>query len=1523
VFGATHSRRHEPDRANARGGHLTAIPRFWALRKHQKPSIRAFAQAVSSGTPSPPFRECPAIGADQSCGILIYVTNQGAKVISDPSEGPYDGGDDTLVGVLNASSKDLSSLSLSSNTDIFGFDGDGICTYSGWVGDAGCPYGDTGYEGPGTAFSPNGSDTGAVVFTNTLPPGGVAYFGLENALSQASLANPTAYVALGDSYSSGQGTQNPAFSPACVRTPGAWPILLGADSGGNLVISGKNPSNSFFACSGATSTDILNGGPNGNQPHGEPGQVLPQLEDYVENNGSPGLVTLTAGGDDIHFGNLVSTCYNDMTGSGCLKVLAAAIQTLTTHRQSLVARLANLYSNVASTAGSATKVEVVGYPKILPPASAAANVGSHCWWVTGDTTVFLSDAEALVVDLNDDIRQAASDAHVDYASIANALAGHELCTGDAWVGSLGIPQAIKKTAGHPLPEGQNHIAKAVLADLQGAGLPLASKGRNLASANVSQQPADATRSPVVRRSHAGSALTSRFLSGGFSPQSAEALTVDTSGVTQEATLHYVYVGFLTATGGIEPYTWSVTSGLLPEGLSLDPSTGVVSGETTSVGRFTFTVTATDSASPTPATASASVTIVSTAPAALSVATASLPSGTVGQQYSTTLRSSGGTNPVSWAVASGGLPTGLTLDPETGVVSGTPTASGTSTVTLRATDSSEPSAQAATATFVVSTVSEGAPLTITTSKLPTGTQGDYYSAAVNSTGGTAPIEWSVSSGTLPAGLTLNSSSGEISGIPSGAETSSVTISATDRTIPIHQVASIPLTLVVNAGTPLSIIANTVSQATQGTEYVTDLNAVGGVPGDSWQVTSGSLPPGLTLEGASGTIEGTPAESGTFTVNATVSDGSTPSPQTASETFSLTVAPSSPAITFAPPEATIGVPYSYTPSVNGGVAPYSWSSASGELPAGLSFDSSTGTISGTPTTAGSSALTLQVTDSSQPVAQSVTGAGTLTVAPAPALQILFSTLPGAINGVPYRALVFASGGTAPLSYSITSGSLAPGLSLEGESGVLTGVPSSEGTFEFTVQVRDSSEPSPEVRTATLLLTVTGPPALSVSTSELEEATAGSPFSQSLVATGGSPPYTWSITSGALPGLSVSEGSGQISGTPTEPGTFSFTAKVTDSSSPSAQTATVSLSLTVNAFSPLDITTGSLPSAEQGDYYQEVVEAQGGVGPYSWSVASGALPEGLSLDPTTGEIYGVPTAYGTSSFTLAVSDSSSPTPQTASASFTVAITPAPPLAVSATLLAAGTQGQYYDQSLGISGGVQPYSVTVTSGSLPEGITLNTYGELYGEITSSQSETVTVTVRDGSTPAAQTISRQYTIDVTPAPALGLAATVPSFVIGEYNYEPLDVSGGVPGYTYTVLKSKLPGELSFSNGAIYGTPTKLGKGTIEVKVTDSTTPTAHSVTKTVSVAVVKPPKLKFLTTKLPNAAPGDYYDQQIDASGGTPGYNWTVTAGSPPPGLNFSDGEIYGYPEKAGTYSFTVRVTDSGSPSPQTASKTFKLKVT
>jgi hypothetical protein len=152
----------------------------------------ASASIVNNVAPKPPFKQCPGTGADSSCGILIWFPGIGQpQVLIDHSQGPYDGGDDTLVGVENDGQAALKSMTLGAAApgaqsgiavgDPFGFDGDGAC--NGYYSGPGCPFGPTGYEGPHTQFLVSNAQTGTVVFTSALhAQGGHAWFTLEDAL---------------------------------------------------------------------------------------------------------------------------------------------------------------------------------------------------------------------------------------------------------------------------------------------------------------------------------------------------------------------------------------------------------------------------------------------------------------------------------------------------------------------------------------------------------------------------------------------------------------------------------------------------------------------------------------------------------------------------------------------------------------------------------------------------------------------------------------------------------------------------------------------------------------------------------------------------------------------------------------------------------------------------------------------------------------------------------------------------------------------------------------------------------------------------------------------------------------------------------------------------------------------------------------------------------------------------------------------------------------------------------------------
>src|SRR5271154_4437595 len=178
----------------------------------------------------------------------------------------------------------------------------------------------------------------------------------------------------------------------------------------------------------------------------------------------------------------------------------------------------------------------------------------------------------------------------------------------------------------------------------------------------------------------------------------------------------------------------------------------------------------------------------------------------------------------------------------------------------------------------------------------------------------------------------------------------------------------------------------------------------------------------------------------------------------------------------------------------------------------------------------------------------------------LSITTTSLPVGALGVPYLGVVNAGGATGTFTWTQTSGNLPAGLTLSSsttDSVVISGTPTALGTSSFTLQVSDSGG---VVASATLSITINVPPPLSVATRSLSAGTVGVSYTQTLQAASGTAPYTWTISSGSLPaGLALS--GAVISGIPTTEGTSDFTVKVTDSTSPTPQTASADLSITIN--------------------------------------------------------------------------------------------------------------------------------------------------------------------------------------------------------------------------------------------------------------------------------------------------------------------------------------------------------------------------
>ena len=444
-------------------------------------------------------------------------------------------------------------------------------------------------------------------------------------------------------------------------------------------------------------------------------------------------------------------------------------------------------------------------------------------------------------------------------------------------------------------------------------------------------------------------------------------------------------------------------------------------------------------------------------------------------------------------------------------------------------------------------------TITNSPLTVSTAlGSAFSYAITATN--SPTSYFASP--LPTGLTISTSTGVISGIPTSVGTTRVVLGATNAAG--TGIATLTLT-VTAADTPVITNDPLFAAGTVGTPF----NFVLTSSGSGGNYSSAALPPGLNIGGSTGAIVGTPLIAGTTVVPVTVSDGN------GSSTVNLTIAIGAagapvpeylpaPTITSATTAAARGgTAFSYQIVATNSPTSYS---ATG-LPAGLTVNTSTGLITGTPaaTVSGTFNVVLTATNATGTAATTLV----MTVAAAPVATPVISgpSTASATVGSAITLQVVASG--PPASYAATG--LPPGLSINTSTGVIAGTPTTAGTYGVTLTAANSAG------TATAQLTITvspAPVAPTITSAANAAARVGDPFTFAITASG--VPQPGNFTAVGLPaGLSVNSTTGIISGTPTTPGVSLITVGATNSSG----TATATLTLLVTGSRIVNFSTRAL--------------------------------------------------------------------------------------------------------------------------------------------------------------------------------------------------------------------------------------------------------------------------------------------------------------------------------------------------------------
>jgi hypothetical protein len=555
--------------------------------------------------------------------------------------------------------------------------------------------------------------------------------------------------------------------------------------------------------------------------------------------------------------------------------------------------------------------------------------------------------------------------------------------------------------------------------------------------------------------------------GGGGPVTPLALTTTS---LPKAVTGTAYSTKLQATGGNPPYTWKLAlfpgqtaASVLPAGLSF-ATDGTLSG-TAAPGCFItwspqFAVQ--DSAGQT-----AGVGLELDCVAPLTFSSNLLPDGNIALPYSALFNAQGGYPPIQFALASGSLPPGVTLD-KTQPLQGTPSAPGKYTFTIQASDSKTPTLTA-TQAFTL-TIDNN--LVLPNTSLPGAVQNVAYLEQIQPAGGTPPYHFALGQNSaLPPGLSLNTATGQVSGIPTAVTQNTMVITISDSA---PQPASISPFVTLAVAPPLSFQTTTLPDGPRGIGYFGgNIPLIGGRQPYTVQVSSGALPNGLTASansfGNAINVAGIPTTDGTFQFTLKVSD-SYETPNTATQNFQIRV--SDPISITGPGSAGIlySQSYSTTFPVTGGIPPYTWQ-MSAVPPAGFTFDTTTGILSGTPTGPGFFNPNVSVQDSSNPPQRATYFQFVLDIYGK--LIITASSLPPISTGRDASIGIFSTGGAAPLQWSISSGTVPPGMTFGTndywEIATISGAPTQAGSYAFTLALSDGNAGSLH-QTASLPLTLT---------------------------------------------------------------------------------------------------------------------------------------------------------------------------------------------------------------------------------------------------------------------------------------------------------------------------------------------------------------------------------------------------------------------------------------------------------------------
>ncbi|NPD31045.1 BspA family leucine-rich repeat surface protein [Eggerthellaceae bacterium zg-1084] len=858
---------------------------------------------------------------------------------------------------------------------------------------------------------------------------------------------------------------------------------------------------------------------------------------------------------------------------------------------------------------------------------------------------------------------------------------------------------------------------------------------------------------------------------------------------------------------------------LPDGLGYDPATGAVTGVPTQSGDFPVTVTVTNEEGETD-TSTFNLHVKPKAPTAARIDDQT---GRVGEPVGVPVNAENGTVEVT------GLPDGLSYDPATGSIAGTPTASGDFPVTVTVTNEE---GETATATFNLH-VRPKAPVAGDVRPPADARVGEPVSVPVTAENGTVEVEG------LPDGLSYDPATGSIAGTPTESGDFLATVTVTNAE---GEEDASSFNLHVRPKAPVAGDVQPPAEVRVGDVLVIPMSA------DNGTVEVEGLPDGLSYDPATGAVTGAPTESGDFPVAVTVTNAEG---EVASGDFVIHVKPKLPtAARIDDQTGRVGEPVGIPVTADNGDVTVT------SLPDGASYDPTTGSIAGTPTTPGDYAVTVTVTNSE---GEETTTTFNLHVKPKAPTAARIGDQTGRV-GDPVGVPVTAENGTVEVE------GLPDGLSYDSATGSIAGTPTASGDFPVTVTVTNE-----EGETASSDFVIHVKPKLPTAARiDDQVGRVGEPVNIPVSARDGE------VSVAGLPdGASYDPTTGAITGAPTQSGDFPVTVTVTNLD---GEMVTTAFNLHVKPKAPVAGDVRPPADARVGEPVGVPVTAENG------TVEVTGLPDGLGYDPATGSIAGTPTTPGDYAVTVTVTNSEG---EETTTTFHLPIKPKYPTLDEVNV----PSGARVGEPVGVP--VTAENGTVEVEGLPDGLSYDpATGTITGTPTTAGDFPVTVTVTNS---AGEHVERTFNLPVRPIRAqLGdigdqVGRLGDPFTLG------IESQGG------EVAVSGLPAGLSYdsASGSITGTPEVTGSFAVTVTATNAIGETTEK-----SFTLTVRPKLPVLGQVQPpmgGARMGDTVDIPVSAENGS------VTVSGLPDGVTYdpTTGRITGAPTAPGDFSVVITVTN------------------